>query len=152
MSLEALLAGKAIDKAAQDNISLLLGELNSSVRRSNDLVPKPFVFLKSNNDNLSSNVTDGTLILTGPPMPAKHKGVVEDFNVNYTTAAGTVRLVILSTSEQIRIDILRDITSSTNGTGRTVLEEGERLAVVGQAAGAGVFSVYCSGAIQRVIQ
>ena len=152
MSIETLLAGKAIDQIAQNNISLLLGELNEAVRISNNLVPKPFVFLKSNNDNLSSNVNDGVLILNGPPMPAKTKGVVEDFNVNYTTAAGTVRLVILTASNVIRIDILRDITSSTNGTGRTVLEEGERLAVVGQTAGAGVFSVYCSGAIQTVIQ
>ena len=152
MSIETLLAGKAIDQIAQNNISLLLGELNATVRQSNDLVPKPFVFLKSNNDNLSSNVNDGVLILNGPPMPAKTKGVVEDFNVNYTTAAGTVRLVILTASNVIRIDILRDITSSTNGTGRTVLEEGERLAVVGQTSGAGTFSVYCSGAIQTVIQ
>jgi len=152
LSVETLLAGKMIDQQAQNNVTLLLGELNATVRRANDLVPKPFVFLKSNNDNLSSNVADAVLILTGPPMPAKHKGVVEDFNVNYTTAAGSVRLVIMSASEQIKIDILRDITSSTNGTGRTVLEEGERLAVVGQAAGAGVFSVYCSGAIQRVIE
>ena len=152
MSIETLIAGKAIDTMAQNNIALLLGELNEAVRISNNLVAKPFVFLKSNNDNLSSNVSDGVLILNGPPMPAKTKGVVEDFNVNYTTAAGTVRLVILTASNVIRIDILRDISSSTNGTGRTVLEEGERLAVVGQSAGAGVFSVYCSGAIQTVIQ
>ena len=152
MSIETLIAGKAIDQMAQNNIALLLGELNEAVRISNNLVPKPFVFLKSNNDNLSSNVNDGVLILNGPPMPAKTKGVVEDFNVNYTTAAGTVRLVILTASNVIRIDILRDISSSTNGTGRTVLEEGERLAVVGQTAGAGTFSVYCSGAVQTVIQ
>ena len=152
MSIETLLAGKAIDTVAQNNIALLLGELNANVRRQNDLLPKPFVFLKSNNDNLSSNVTDGVLILNSAPMPPKTKGVVQDFNVNYTTVAGTVRLVILTPSNVIRIDILRDITSSTNGTGSTVLEEGERLAVVGQTAGAGTFSVYCSGFTQRVIQ
>lgn len=152
MSVEALLAGKMLDSKASESINLLLAQLNNAVDTSNDLVPKPFVFLKSNNDNLSSNVADGVIILNGPPMPAKHKGVVEDFNVNYTTAAGTVRLVILTASNQIKIDILRDINSSTNGTGRTVLEEGERFAVVGQTAGAGIFSVYCSGAIQKVIQ
>ncbi len=151
-SLEALLAGKMIDQQAQGNISLLLAELNATVRRSNDLVAKPFVFLKSNNNNLSSNVSNGVIILSGPPVRRGNKGVVEDFNVNYTTAVGTVRLVILDASENIIIDILRDITSSTNGTGRTVLEEGERLAVVGQSAGAGIFSVFCSGAIQKVIE
>lgn len=152
MSIETLLAGKAIDTMAQNNIALLLEELNATNRRANDLIPIPFVFLKSNNDNLSSNVVDAQIILSGPPMSAKTKGVVEDFNVNYTTIAGTVRLVILDASSRIRIDILRDITGSTNGTGRTVLEEGERLAVVGQTAGAGIFSVYCSGTVQRVIQ
>jgi hypothetical protein len=44
---------------------------------------------------------------------------------------------------------LRDITSTTNGIGETVLEEGERLAVVGQTAGAGTFEVFCTGSKQR---
>jgi len=151
MSFETLIAGKVLEQQAQSDIALLLGELNATVRRSNDLVEKPFVFLKSANNILSSNVSNGVIILSGPPVRRGHKGVVEDFNINYTTTAGTVRLVILDASENIIIDILRDITSSTNGTGRTVLEEGERLAVVGQTAGAGVFSVFCSGAVQKVI-
>ena len=45
--------------------------------------------------------------------------------------------------------MLRDITSSVNGTGKTVLEQGERLAVLGQSAGAGVFGIYVSGFLQK---
>lgn len=112
--------------------------------------PQPFVFLKSNNNNLSSNVNDGILILNGTRVPANSRATVRDFNVNFTTVAGTVRIVILDSSGSIKIDILRGVNSSTNGVGETVLEEGEMLAIVGQTAGAGVFSVYCSGQVQRV--
>ena len=112
--------------------------------------PQPFVFLKSNNNNLSSNVADGVLILNGTPVPANSRATVRDFNVNFTTVAGTIRLVILDSSGSIKIDILRGINASTNGVGETVLEEGEMLALVGQSAGAGICSVYCSGQVQRV--
>jgi len=130
-----------------DNILFLAQQLT----RNADLIPKPQVFLKSNNNNLSSNVADGVLILPGVQIPTGHRGTVEDFNVNYTTAAGTVRLVIIDANGTIITDILRDINSSINGTGKTVLEQGQALAVVGQSAGAGTFSVYCSGTIQKVI-
>ena len=116
-----------------------------------DRQPKPFIFLKSNNNNLSSNVADGVLILSGPLIREGEKGVVEDFNINFTTAAGTIRLVIVDSGNTIVTDILRDITASTNGTGKTVLDPGQRLAIVGQSAGAGVFSVYCSGYVQKVV-
>jgi len=43
-----------------------------------------------------------------------------------------------------------DVTSSTNGTGKTVLETGDRLAVVGQTSGAGTFGCYFSGYSQKV--
>lgn len=99
---------------------------------------------------MSSNVNDGILIVRGTTVPGLHRGVIRDFNLNFTTAAGTVRIVITDSSGTIKSDILRDITSSTNGVGETVLEEGESLAVVGQSAGAGVFTVYCSGQIQKV--
>jgi len=47
--------------------------------------------------------------------------------------------------------LLRDISSSTNGTGKTILEEGQKMGIVGQTAGAGIFTVYVSGALQKVI-
>ena len=76
---------------------------------------------------------------------------MEDFNVNFTTVAGTVRLVILDKSNNIIQDLLRDISSSTNGTGKTVIEEGQKIGVVGQSAGAGIFTVYITGSLQKVI-
>lgn len=127
-------------------------DLNNLVIQLNRLVdqqPKPFVFLRSNNA-MSSNVNDGILIVRGTTIPGGHRGTIRDFNLNFTTAAGTVRIVITDQTGTIKSDILRDITSSTNGVGETVLEEGESLAVVGQSAGAGVFTVYCSGQIQKV--
>ena len=130
-----------------DNILFLAAQL----QRNADLIPKPQIFLKSNNNNLSSNVADGVMILAGTLIPLGHRGTVEDFNVNFTTAAGTVRLVIIDSNGTIITDVLRTINSSTNGTGKTVLEQNQALAVVGQSAGAGTFSVYCSGTIQKVI-
>ena len=130
-----------------NNILLLVTQL----QRNAELIPKPQIFLKSANNNLSSNVADGVIILAGMRIPLNHRASVEDFNINFTTAAGTIRLVILDSNDTIITDVLRSVTASTNGTGKTVLEQGQALAVVGQSAGAGVFSVYCSGTIQKVI-
>jgi len=142
--------GMLAGKAGNDNLVIAINELQQLNRLQAELIPKPFIFLKSNNNILSSAVADGVLILAGPVIRENEKGIVEDFNINFTTAAGTIRLVIVDAQNNILIDILRDITSSTNGTGKTVLENGQRLAIVGQTSGAGTFSVYCSGFIQKV--
>ena len=141
-----MLAGKQGNEALVGAI-VAMQEL---IKIQTEQIQRPFIFLKSNNNNLSSNVANGVLILSGPVMGQNQKSVIEDFNINMTTVAGTIRLVIVDASNNILIDILRDITSSTNGTGKTVLEDGQRLAVVGQTAGAGVFSVYCSGFTQVI--
>ena len=133
----------------QTDIVSLIQELRRQVILLRDFTPRPFIFLKSSNNGLSSNVADGVLIASGPPVPPNHMATVRDFNLNYTTAAGTVRIVILAPGGAVRQDVLRSITSTTNGVGETVLDEGERLAVVGQAAGAGTFNVFCSGSKQR---
>jgi len=144
--------GMLAGKAGSDSVISAIQGLNKLIELQTELVLKPFIFLKSNNNILSSAVADGVLILAGPVIPFGHKGIVEDFNINFTTTAGTIRLVIVDAQNNIIIDILRDITSSTNGTGKTVLEDGQRLAVVGQTSGAGTFSTYCSGFMQRVIR
>ena len=149
MSIETTLAGTAANRIL-DGTSDAIDRLSANIDKLIRFTPIPRNFLKSNSANLSSNVSDGTIILRGPPVPRNHRGVLEDFNINFTTAAGTVRLVILDPSGSIRIDILRDISGSTNGTGRTVLEESESIAVVGQTAGAGTFAAYVSGMLQRV--
>jgi len=125
--------------------------LQRSILTQIEKIPRSQVFLKTGKANtLSSNVADGVLIYAGFPIPADHKGALEDFNVNFTTAAGTVRIVLLDKSNNIIQDLLRDITSSTNGTGKTILEEGEKIGIVGQTAGAGIFTAYISGTLQKV--
>ena len=153
MSLSTLFSINDLIKQGQGDNLTIHQDVDRLVIEMQKLVgyqPKPEIFLKSANNNLSSNVADGVLIFPGGKIPAGHRGTVRDFNLSYTTVAGTVRMVILDSSGNIRIDVLRGINASTNGVGETVLEEGEALAVVGQTAGAGIFSVFCSGTIQKV--
>ena len=143
--------GKALDKIGSKGLEEAIVLLQTSILRQVEKQPIPQIFLKSGLGNtLSSNVTNDTLIMAGFPIPAGFRGALEDFNVNYTTAAGTVRIVILDKSNNIIQDLLRDISSSTNGTGKTILEEGQKIGVVGQSAGAGIFTVYISGTLQKV--
>jgi len=137
------LSGKGLERA----IVLLQASILTQIER----IPRSQVFLKTGKNNtLSSNVTNDTLIFAGFPIPAGHKGALEDFNINFTTAAGTVRIVLLDKQNNIIQDLLRDISSSTNGTGKTILEEGEKIGIVGQTAGAGIFTAYISGTLQKV--
>lgn len=137
------LSGKGLEAA----VILLQESILEQIRR----IPQNQIFLKSGiNNTLSSNVADGVLIFAGFPIPAGFRGALEDFNVNFTTAAGTVRIVILDKQNNIIQDLLRDISSSTNGTGKTILEEGQKIGIVGQSAGAGIFTVYISGTLQKV--
>jgi hypothetical protein len=148
LSVESIVGGAIMNRSSNNSLLSAIEKLNEAALIEDIKRVQPFIFLKSNNNNLSSNVADGVVILSGPQIPSGTKAIVEDFNVNFTTAAGTVRLVILDGSNRIITDILRDINSSTNGTGKTVLEEGQRLGIVGQSPGAGTFSVYCSGILQ----
>lgn len=136
----------------QSDNQLLKGieKLEKAILKQIDIAREPIVILRSSGANLSSNVADSVLILESAPTPQDRKIVVEDFNVNFTTAAGVVRVVILDSNSNIVNNLLRDVNSSTTGTGKTVLETGDRLAVVGQTAGNGTFGVYFSGYSQKV--
>ena len=150
--LEPMIANAILGNISSKGLEESIVLLQSSILRQLERQPIPQIFLKSGLGNtLSSNVTDGVLILSGFPIPAGFRGSLEDFNVNFTTVLGTVRLVILDKSDNIIQDLLRDISSSTNGTGKTVIEEGQRIGVVGQSAGAGIFTVYITGSLQKVI-
>ena len=146
-----MIAGQVLGKLSSKGLEEAIVLLQTSILRQVERQPIPQIFLKSGLGNtLSSNVADAVLILAGFPIPAGHRGSLEDFNVNFTTVAGTVRLVILDKSNNIIQDLLRDISSSTNGTGKTVIEEGQKIGVVGQTAGAGIFTVYITGSLQKV--
>ena len=137
-------------KDSDNNLLKGIEKLEKAILKQIDIAREPIVILRSSGANLSSNVADSVLILESAPTPQDRKIVVEDFNVNFTTAAGVVRVVILDSNSNIVNNLLRDVNSSTTGTGKTVLETGDRLAVVGQTAGAGTFGVYFSGYSQKV--
>ena len=146
-----MIAGQLLGQLSGKGLEAAIVQLQRSILQQIEKQPIPQIFLKSGFGNtLSSNVADGVLILAGFPIPAGHRGSLEDFNVNFTTAAGTVRLVILDKQNNIIQDLLRDINSSTNGTGKTVIEEGQKMGIVGQTAGAGIFTVYVTGTLQKV--
>lgn len=133
--------------AVQPNLDRNTAALEKLVKMGTD----PFIFIQSNGSCLSSNVADAVMIIQSPVMRQGQRGIVEDLNVNFTTIAGTVRIVkVRGQDGLILVDVVRTITASTSGTGSVVLEEGEALAIVGQSAGAGVFSVFMSGHVQNV--
>jgi len=146
-----MVAGQLLGRLSSKGLETTIALLQASILKQIERLPQSQVFLKTGKGNtLSSNVANNVLIFAGFPIPAGHKGALEDFNVNFTTAAGTVRIVLLDKSNNIIQDLLRDITSSTNGTGKTILEEGEKIGIVGQTAGAGIFTAYISGTLQKV--
>jgi len=73
-----------ISNMFSEKLGPLLERLISGIETQIDRQQKPFIFLKSNNNILSSNVSDGTLILSGPLIRLGEKGIVEDFNINFT--------------------------------------------------------------------
>ena len=152
MSLESLFSNLITQKmSANQDVNILVDSfftLSTQIKNLADQTPKAFIFLKGPNA-LSSNVSANVEILAGPQIPAGYKATVKDFNVIFSTAAGAVRLVIGDANKNIIQPLLTGITSTTNGLGETVLESNQRLMIVGETAGAGVFTVYCSGILQR---
>ena len=151
MSLETFVASQVLGKMSSKGLEEAIVLLNQSILKQLEAIPKNQIFLASGiNNTLSSNVANNVLIMAGFPIPAGHRGALEDFNVNFTTVAGTIRIVILDSANTIISDLVRDVSSSTNGTGKTILEQGQKIGIVGQTAGAGVFTVYISGTLQKV--
>ena len=125
-----------------------INNLTKEMKNVADQTPKAFIFLKGPT-GMSSNVNANVEILAGPQIPQGYKATVKDFNLIFSTAAGTVRLVIGDANKNIIQPLLTGINSTTNGLGETVLESNQRLMVVGETAGAGVFTVFCSGILQK---
>jgi len=149
MSLESLFATAITNKLnpVQD-IAPLISQLTKSINSLVDITPKSAIFLKGSTA-LSSNVSANVLILAGSLIPSGYKATVEDFNIIFSTAAGTIRLVIMDANFNIIQPLLVSISNTTNGLGKTVLEENQRLAIVGEISGAGSFTTYCSGILKK---
>ena len=150
--LESFLSNQILAQLSNSfNESGLLPAINNLTREMKnvaDQTPKAFIFLKGPT-GMSSNVNANVEILAGPQIPQGYKATVKDFNLIFSTVAGTVRLVIGDANKNIIQPLLTGINSTTNGLGETVLESNQRLMVVGESAGAGVFTAYCSGILQK---
>ena len=150
--LESIFSNAILDQVTnsfkESGLISAITNLTREMKNVADQTPKPFIFLKGPT-GLSSNVNADVEILAGPQIPQGYKATVKDFNLIFSTAAGTVRLVIMDAQKNIIQPLVPTITANTNGIGETVLESNQRLAVVGESAGAGVFTVYCSGILQR---
>jgi hypothetical protein len=151
MSLEStigsIISNKINDNS--DNLVQALTNLNNSVSNAAKITEIPFVFLRTNGERVSTTGTAGDIILSGPSCPAGFMGTIEDFNITFGTAGGTVDLVLLDSNNQVINFLVKTITAEQNGTGATVLQEGQRLGVRLSASGAGLIGAFCSGKIKR---
>ena len=151
MSLESTI-GSIISNKINDNSETLvqaLTNLNNSVSNAAKISEIPFVFLRTNGERVSTTGTAGDIILAGASCPAGLMGTIEDFNITFGTAGGTVDLVLLDSNNQVINFLVKTITAEQNGTGATVLQEGQRLGVRLSASGAGLIGAFCSGKIKR---
>jgi len=128
-----------------------LADLKASIDKLVDIAPRPVVLLSAASDGLSSNVADTVLIARGFPIPVGFIAVFKDWALTFTTVAGTVKIVKLNSSNIILEELIVTINASDGGSANTTLLPGEKLAVVGQSAGAGIFGLICSGTIQRQV-
>ena len=155
MSFEAIASNLINEKVKESNGSSLetltqaLGQLNQSIELQSKIVDIPYVFLRSNGQRLSTTGTAGDLIITGNPVPPGFMGTIEDFNVTFGTAGGTIELVILDANDQVINYLVTAITANQNGSGATVLQEGQKLAIRLNTSGAGIIGTFCSGKIKR---
>ena len=85
----------------------------------------------------------------GSSCPAGFMGTIEDFNVTFGTSGGTVELVILDSNNQVLNFLVKSITANQNGSGATVLQEGQRIGVRLNTSGSGLIGAFCSGKIKR---
>ena len=153
MSIEStigsIISNKVTDNNSSENLVEALSNLNNSVTNAAKISEIPFVFLRTNGERISTTGTAGDLIIVGSSCPAGFMGTIEDFNVTFGTSGGTVELVILDSNNQVLNFLVKAITANQNGSGATVLQEGQRIAVRLNTSGAGLIGAFCSGKIKR---
>ena len=127
-----------------------LNQLVEKLEKVAESRDRPFVFMKAADDTISGDQAAGTILIRGTPVPRGFKGVVEDFNLTFGTAAGVLQLIIIDPSGNKSNAVGTTMSGSTSGIGATVLDEGEALAIEVNTQGASLFGVYYSGKIQKV--
>ena len=154
MSLEStigsIISNKVSENGANENLVQALANLNNSVQNAAKISEIPFVFLRTNGERISTTGTAGDLIVVGSSCPSGFMGTIEDFNVTFGTSGVTVDLVLVDSNNQIINFLVKDITANQNGSGATVLQDGQRLAVRLDTSGSGIIGAFCSGKIKRV--
>jgi len=128
-----------------------LADLKASIEKLVAIAPRPVVLLSATSTQLSSNVADDVLIARGQPISPGDIAVFKDWALTFSTVAGTVKIVKLDSNNIILEELIVTINASDGGSANTTLLAGEKLAVMGQTAGAGVFGLVCSGTIQRQV-
>tara|TARA_R110000823_G_scaffold194504_1_gene325829 strand:- start:5514 stop:6029 length:516 start_codon:yes stop_codon:yes gene_type:complete len=153
MSIEStigsIISNKVTDNNSSENLVEALSNLNNSVTNAAKISEIPFVFLRTNGERVSTTGTAGDLIVVGSSCPAGFMGTIEDFNVTFGTSGGTVELVILDSNNQVLNFLVKSITANQNGSGATVLQEGQRIGVRLNTSGSGLIGAFCSGKIKR---
>lgn len=148
--LESMLIGKVL---GSDNSKFLLNELqtlNRNIETQISLRAKPEILLSSGRSAITATHTADIEILKGFEVPRGFRATVKDYNINWTSSGGKVGLVIMDRSNNIVSTIIEQISASVSGAGGTVLEEGQKLALVGHTSGAGVLGCHFSGELQRI--
>ncbi len=153
MSIESaigsIISSKVSNNGANENLVQALSNLNNSVTNAAKISEIPFVFLRTNGERVSTTGSAGDIIVVGSSCPSGFMGTIEDFNVTFGTAGGTVDLVILDSNNQVINFLVKDITANQNGSGATVLQDGQRLGIRLNTSGAGIIGAFCSGKIKR---
>ena len=128
-----------------------IGQLNQGIKNLSDKQPRPFTFLNLNNQGVSVNFAANTVIVAGIPVPNGYRGRVKDFNINFTTSGGTIGYAILDYNGKNIIQIVTpNINSSSSGFGDTILDSNTCIGIIGTVQGAGVFTGYLSGEIEKI--
>ena len=155
MSFEAIASNLINEKVKEQNgqsfetLSQAIAQLNQSIELQSKISDIPYVFLRSNGQRISTTGSAGDILIAGNPVPPGFMGTIEDFNVTFGTSGGTVELVILDANNQVINFLVMAISANQNGTGATVLQEGQRLGIRLNTSGAGIIGTFCSGKIKR---
>ena len=155
MSFEAIASNLINEKVKESNGSSLetltqaLGTLNQSIELQSKISDIPYVFLRSNGQRVSTTGSAGDILVAGNPVPPGFMGTIQDFNVTFGTSGGTVELVVLDANDQVLNYLVTAITANQNGSGATVLQEGQKLGIRLNTSGSGLIGTICTGKIKR---
>jgi hypothetical protein len=140
-----------IQSSNTSDLTTQLGVIADRLTRIKENLPEPYVFISTNNSaGVSTNATAGTLICQSPAMRVGERGQVEDINIIFTTAGGSVDLVKIDGQGNTLEPISTAIGTSNSGIGDVVLQTGQAIGIkVNTLNASGVVQVLCSGKVYK---